>query len=232
MSPYKVALETYEGPVDLLLYFIHRDKLDVLDIPIARLTDDFISYIETIGTDLEELAEFLLMASILLRWKMKVLLRESLQNDEEQVEEPVTLSRILEEFNRYRETAGFLEEKREHNLRYYPRGQEAKVEQKGNINDLLKTFAALIERERPTQPMLLTRDDWTIEEAADWLKATLTRKRRFTFFAAMRERRSSVFDMLVLFLAILEQVRLRKVAVNQPKPFADFTVEALAGSRA
>lgn len=224
MSPYKVSLPVYEGPVDLLLYFVQRDKLDVLDVPVARLADEFIRYVETMGADIEELADFLLMAAILLRWKMRVLLRESIDQEQGLTEEPVTLSRILEEFNRYRETAGFLEVRREDNLRYYPRGSETQVESKGVLADLLNSFAAMLERERPRQPLLLTRDDWTVEEAVDWLKDTLQTRPRFRFFEVMRERRSSIFDMLVLFLAILEQTRLRIVRVTQNEAFEDFDV--------
>jgi len=230
LSPYRVSLEVYEGPVDLLLYFVHRDKLDVLDIPVARLADEFIAYVQTMGADIEELSEFLLMAAILLRWKMRVLLRESTIQEEPQ-EEPVTLSRILAEFARYRRTAEFLEEKRESNLRHYPRGQTAKVQTKGELRDLLACFVALLERERPRRPLVLSRDDWTVEEATDWLRRTLSARKRFAFFAAMRERRSSVFDMLVLFLAVLEQVRLRQVRITQPEPFSDFTVEAVQPMR-
>jgi chromatin segregation and condensation protein Rec8/ScpA/Scc1 (kleisin family) len=139
--------------------------------------------------------------------------------------EPVTLSRILEEFQRYRETADFLAQSRDKNIRCYPRGQETSVEAKGELADLLRTFALLLERTRKRKPMLLTRDDWTIEDATDWLHQTLTECKSFSFFTTMRERRSSVFDMLVLFLAVLEQLRLNKVRVSQPQPFADFTVE-------
>jgi segregation and condensation protein A len=224
LSPYRVSLPAYEGPVDLLLYFVHRDKLDVLDIPVARLADEFIAYVQTMGADLSELAEFLLMASILLRWKMRVLLRESI-HEEEEISEPVTLSRILAEFARYRQTAAFLQERREHNLRRYPRGQKITPEGEGRITDLLQSFSVLLERERPRQPMLLTRDDWTIEEAGDWLMATLARQKRFEFFATMRSRQTSIFDTLILFLAVLEQLRLRTIRVSQPEPFADFVVE-------
>ncbi|MEA3312316.1 MAG: ScpA family protein [candidate division WOR-3 bacterium] len=227
MSPYRVSLEAYEGPVDLLLYFVHRDKLDVLDIPVARLADEFIAYVQTMGADLSELADFLLMASILLRWKMRALLRESIY-EEEEIHEPVTLSRILSEFVRYRQTAAFLEEQREHNLRHYPRGQKITPEGEGKITDLLQSFSVLLERERPRQPMLLTRDDWTVEDATAWLHHTLATRKKFSFFATMRERRSSIFDMLILFLAVLEQLRLRKIKVTQPEPFADFVVEPLS----
>jgi segregation and condensation protein A len=226
LSPYRVSLPAYEGPVDLLLYFVHRDKLDVLCIPIAQLADEFIAYVQTMGADLEELADFLLMAAILLRWKMRALLRESIY-EEEEAREPVTLSRILEEFRRYRETAAFLEERREDNLRRYPRGQEITIQGKGKITDLLRSFSTLLERERPRQPMLLTRDDWTVEEATGWLHDTLRRVKRFRFFTTMRERQASIFDMLVLFLAVLEQLRLRRIMVTQPEPFADFVVEAV-----
>jgi len=226
LSPYRVSLEVYEGPVDLLLYFVHRDKLDVLDIPVARLADEFIAYVQTMGADLSELADFLLMASILLRWKMRALLRESIY-EEEEIHEPVTLSRILSEFARYRQTAAFLEEQREHNLRYYPRGQKITPEGEGKITDLLQSFSVLLERERPRQPMLLTRDDWTIEEATGWLHETLAARKKFSFFTTTRERRSSIFDILILFLAVLEQLRLREIRVTQSEPFADFVVEAV-----
>lgn len=226
MSPYRVSLEAYEGPVDLLLYFVYKDKLDVLRIPVARLADEFIAYVQTMGADLSELADFLLMASILLRWKMRVLLRESIQSEEE-TPEPVTLSRILSEFARYRETAAFLEERRELNLRYYPRGQKITPEGEGRITELLQSFSVLLERERPRQPMLLTRDDWTIEDATGWLHDTLLRVKKFRFFETMRERQTSIFDMLILFITVLEQLRLRKIRITQPEPFADFTIEVV-----
>ncbi|MBN2379412.1 segregation/condensation protein A [candidate division WOR-3 bacterium] len=226
MSPYRILLPAYEGPVDLLLYFVKRDKLDVLDIPVARLADEFIAYVETIGADIEELAEFLLMATVLLYWKMRVLLRESVAT-EEQIEEPVSLTRILEDFARYRETAGFLAESREANLRRYPRGHEVIIETRGDLVNLLGAFHELLERERPLKPLLLTRDDWGMEDATAWLYHTLSQKKRFRFFETMRERRSSVFDMLVLFLTVLEQLRLNRIKVTQPEPFADFLVETV-----
>ncbi|MBD3285582.1 hypothetical protein GF359_03950 [candidate division WOR-3 bacterium] len=228
MSPYRVSLPVYEGPVDLLLYFVKRDKLDILDIPVARLADEFIAYVETIRPGIDELSQFLLMAAVLLNWKMRILLRESIIS-EEHPEEPVTLARILADFARYKETAGFLEERRTDNLRRFPRGHEVKIEASGNLKDLLKTFELLIERRRPQRPLTMSRDDWTIEEATEWLSDTLKREGKFRFFDSMKERRSSVFDMLVVFLAVLEQLRLNNVRVNQPEPFADFTVEAVSG---
>jgi len=225
LSPYRVSLPVYEGPVDLLLYFVKRDKLDILDIPVARLADEFIAYVETMSPGIDELSEFLLMAAVLLHWKMRILLRESVIT-EELSEEPVSLARILEDFTRYKETVGFLAECRQDNVRRYPRGHETRIETSGSLGDLLKTFELLLERNRPQRPMMMSRDDWTVEDAADWLHETLKTQKSFRFFETMRERRSSVFDMLVLFLTVLEQLRMKKIKVSQPEPFADFTVKA------
>jgi chromatin segregation and condensation protein Rec8/ScpA/Scc1 (kleisin family) len=76
--------------------------------------------------------------------------------------------------------------------------------------------------------MLLTRDDWTVEDATAWLHHTLATRKKFSFFVTMRERRTSLFDMLILFLAVLEQLRLRTIRITQPEPFADFVVEPLS----
>lgn len=222
---YRVSLEVFEGPVELLLYFIHRDKLDVLDVPVAKLADEFVAYVKTMGAELSELADFLLMGSILLRWKVRLLLRESMEEDQEEIEEPVSLSAILSEFARYKETASFLAERRSENLRRYPRGQETEIQGEGEVDKLVESFAALLERERPRQPMVLSREEWTIEDAAAWLETTLTQRKRFSFFEVMRERRAGVWDILILFLAVLEQLRLKRIRVVQPKPFADFLVE-------
>ncbi|SVD74916.1 uncharacterized protein METZ01_LOCUS427770, partial [marine metagenome] len=122
---YKVQLEQFEGPLDLLLYFIKRDELDIYDIPISEITAD---YMETIQASKEvniaTAGEFIHMAATLMRIKSKMLLPLSFHDEEDDIEDPrLPLVRQLLEYKRYKEAAQSLDSMAEVRSHYFARGK-------------------------------------------------------------------------------------------------------------
>ena len=127
---YKIKLDNFEGPLDLLLFFIHRDKLNIYDIPISHITNEFLEYLKMMEIlNVESAGEFIVMASMLMRIKSKMLLpRESGELDDE-VEDPRSdLVQKLLEYRQYKEASieiAILNEKRS---QLYPRGMDIPIE--------------------------------------------------------------------------------------------------------
>ena len=123
---YKVKLENFAGPLDLLLYFIRRDEIDVYDIPIARITEEYMETLEIMETlNLNVAGEFILMAATLMRIKAKMLLPKPQLSDEDEVEDPrAELVQQLLEYQRFKEMAYDLDKLAMERRKYHPRGFE------------------------------------------------------------------------------------------------------------
>ena len=124
---YRVHLDQFEGPLDLLLFFIWRDELDVHDIPIARITDEYLAYVRLLEQiDLDGAADFIFMAALLIQIKARMILPQPEGSEEGEAEDPrrALVERLLE-YMRYKEAAGVLERRWEAQHRLYPRGAAA-----------------------------------------------------------------------------------------------------------
>ena len=122
---YQVKVDNFEGPMDLLLFFIQRDKLNIYDIPIAHITKEFLDYMKMMDMmNIDLGGEFVYMASLLMKIKARMLLPVS-DEDEEQIEDPRTpLVQRLLEYQQYKKMSEELQEKFTNHSVYYPRGQE------------------------------------------------------------------------------------------------------------
>ena len=223
-----VELERFEGPLDLLLHLIREQDLDIFDIPIARITDQFLKAIEGIDVlGLDRAGEFLEMASTLIRIKARMLLPRR-PDDSGELEDPrAELVRRLLEYEHFRDAADRLEDAEADRSRHYARGyvpprptpDPAELELDVDWGDLWDAFHELIERVRPAEAHRVRGRTVTLEEKVELILDTLSRLTRVEFHDLLRGHADRLHAVATL-LAGLELARRREVAMRQSAPFA------------
>ncbi|MFB6465946.1 segregation/condensation protein A [Cytobacillus sp. Hz8] len=241
---YKVKIDAFEGPLDLLLHLINRLEIDIYDIPVAEITEQYLLYIHTMNElELDVASEFLVMAATLLAIKSKMLLpkqEEELLDDEfemEMEEDPRDeLVERLIEYRKYKEAASdlkYLESERgliftkpPSDLSEY--SKEAKKEVKDinvSLYDMLAAFQKLLRRKKLQKPLAtkITRQEIPIETRMGEIITVLQkRKQRMNFFDLFPFEDKE--HIVVTFLAILELMKRNELLVEQEANFADIFV--------
>ena len=228
---YQVKTENYAGPMDLLLFFIQRDKLNIYDIPIAQITREFLDYMkmmEMMNIDLG--GEFVYMASMLMRIKAKMLLPVS-GEDDELVEDPrVPLVQRLLEYQQYKKMGDQLQEKYNDHGVHYPRGQEMECQkQNGQKHELIHNitlftlssiFQELIHRLPDVNPYELNEDPIHLDEQIAFLREQISSAKRLHFTTLLPVLKTRL-RIIVTFMAILEMLRTNQIRVEQDDPFGE-----------
>ena len=228
---YQVKTENYAGPMDLLLFFIQRDKLNIYDIPIAQITREFLDYMkmmEMMNIDLG--GEFVYMASMLMRIKAKMLLPVS-GEDDELVEDPrAPLVQRLLEYQQYKEMGDQLQEKYNDHTVHYPRGQEMEYQKQNeqkhepihNITlfTLSSIFQELIHRLPDVNPYELHEDPIHLDEQIAFLREQISSAKRLHFTTLIPVLKTRL-RIIVTFMAILEMLRTNQIRVEQDDPFGE-----------
>ena len=233
MIDYKLKLDVFEGPLELLMHLIDKNKLNIYDIPIAEVTEQYMAYIkawEEFNLDLA--SEFLLMAASLLLIKSKMLLpRIPKDEDEEDTQDPreELIARLLE-YKKYRSAADTLAEKLQVQTQFMTR-QPTVIKVKpaipqGNLEGLLQAFAGLWESFSP-EPTVILREDFSVQDKMYDMVTLLHTKGRIEFGETINRSRSKL-EMLASFLALLELLRLKRIAIFQDSLFGPIYV-ALVG---
>lgn len=241
-NKYVISLPDFEGPLDLLLFFIKRDELNIYDIPIAKITEEFLLYTQVLKElDLERAGEFVVMASMLMQIKAKMLIpkEERLPDELDDEEDPrMELVRKLLEYKQYKEVSEELKEREEQNRYVFYREffdadtaiyDEPTAEQllkNATLFDLLKTFKRALEK-APKQATKhkVEQLNYNVEEQADYIISVLNTGVQSTFFALVSglER----IGIIVTFLALLELVKNRFVGCEQTEDFEDMIIYKL-----
>jgi segregation and condensation protein A len=224
---YRVVLESFEGPLDLLLYLIKRDEIDIYDIPIARVTEQYLEHVRLMqALDLEVAGEFLVMAATLMRIKAKMLLpKPEVEGDEGDEEDPRDeLVRRLLEYRRFKNAAERLKERAEERRRLLgrtrldleapERDEPPEVEIPVDLVGLLRTFAQLIERAPRMEPYEVILDEYTLEEKVEEIERRLAHTEEFEF-TELFARQARRMEVIVTFIAVLELLRLQRIRLRQ-----------------
>lgn len=231
---YKIRLPNFEGPFDLLLYFIKRDEVNIYDIPIAKITKEFLNYIRLIQYfDLELAGEFILMASNLMYIKAQMLLPRSNQEDAENGEDPRTnLVQRLLEYKQIKEGAADLKTlEEEQRYTYYRELFEVDMRlvddtenyKNTSLFDLLKAFKKVIDRGKYEDVQHhINFEPITIEEKANLIIDKLKSKARISFFELTKG--LSRAHIVVTFLAILDMIKGKKIIIMQQDNFEDIVI--------
>ncbi|MGR3309966.1 MAG: segregation and condensation protein A [Candidatus Brocadiales bacterium] len=232
-ATYKVDLDSYNGPLDLLLYLIQKDEIDIYDIPIARITEQYVNYLDALNVlKLNAAGDFLVMAATLMHIKSKTLLPPTVLEEEEDIEDPRSeLVKQLLEYKRYKETAGVFAKKAEIRSMRFPRqinsnfaNQEAEFLMDDiDLWDLVKAFSRLMEQTMGDVSTTIVADDTPVHI---YMSMVLERLQAvpslllFELFSEFRERER----IIGIFLALLELIRLRRVLIEQASEPLDIRI--------
>ncbi len=232
MGAYEVKLERFEGPLDLLLHLIQRDEIDIYDIPIARITQQYLSYIELMRLlDLDVAGEFLVMAATLMRVKAKMLLPTPPQGEEEEIDPRDELVQRLLEYRQFKEVSGTLKTREEHRRLEYERGMVPGDEEAGplplapaTLFHLLDALNRVLSRLPARTVMELEGEAYDIEEKIDRIQSRVRVAGRLSFETLLSECRSRL-EMIVTFLALLELLKMNRLSAVQRGNFDEIVLE-------
>lgn len=227
---YAVDLDVFQGPMDLLLYLIRKDEIDIYDIPIAKITSQYLKYVEMLKLlNLENAGEYILMAATLIRIKAQMLLPHD-PGDEDDLDPREELTRALLEYRKYKEAAEILEENRVLEARLTPVAcvvdglrTETTVLGETTLYDLLAAFRGVVSRIDSEENYLVAHDEITVDDRVKVILAFLADHEFATFedlFADVRVKLIAI----VTFMAILEMVRLRRITVRQAALFSELRI--------
>ena len=222
-----VILEAFEGPLDLLLYLIRRQNLDVLDIPIADITKQYMSYIELMDNlDLEVAAEYLLMAAMLAEIKSRMLLPRPEEEDEEN-DPRAELVRRLQEYERYQKAAEDVAELPRMERDIFPASAEPPVierrapEPDVDMKELMIAFQEVLQRADMFTTHHIRREPLSVRERMSMLLAAVSDNNEgFTEFTSLFTAEEGRIGVVVTFLAVLELVKESMIDFVQSEPFA------------
>jgi len=232
---YKIKLDTFEGPLDLLLFFIKRDELDIYDIPISSITKEFLEYVNLIKMlDLEVAGDFILMASTLMHIKARMLLPREIDEKGEEIDPRSELVKALLEYKRYKEMSEELSffESNQRMLKY--RGnfssdlKEAPHEfetllKNVSIYDLAKAFKKAIEQVKEVPVHEIKKEIVSIDEQVDFIFGMLNDKGEIEFLILVKNITEKI-RIVVTFIALLELVKSGTIGVKESLNFNDFII--------
>lgn len=236
---YSIKIEKFEGPFDLLFHLIEKNKIDIYDIPIADITEQYINYLEAMSEmDLEIASEFLVMASTLIYIKSKMLLPKNKNIEEDQEIDPreELVARLLE-YKKYKMIAEDLKEREkiQHMVFYkYPDviENEGLKPQLVNLNpdDLFEAFSRILEKsqnetlkENSDFPRIIYKEKVSVAKKVRDIVNILKNNKVIKFFSLF-DIKSSKMDKIATFLAVLELIKLKKVIIEQIKDFDDIVI--------
>ncbi len=237
-NKYKIKIENFEGPLDLLCHLIDKNKMDICDVKISEITDQYIEYLnEMERMNLEIASEFLIMASTLLYLKSKSLLPSNDIEDEKELTEEELLRRIIE-YKKYKEVTSKFREACEENYKRFFKVPEIielpkqKLEvsyTKEIIPDIYKEIVEKNEQKvnqnaQNIQKIAIT-DTYTVESKVKVMFKELLHKKRFIFNKLFSTKKCNKQEVVTAFTGLLELSRRSKVITEQEELFGDITVE-------
>src|SRR5258706_14880260 len=236
MPEYKVKFEVFEGPLDLLLYLIKKEEVDIYDVNLTQLATQFIEYIDVMRLlDLEIAGEFLVMASTLMYIKSRELLpldKQVQTEGEDDGEDPRwELIRQLVEYKKFKDAAGQLQALEARQEDIFPRlpvkpefAPEVPGKPDVTLFDLLNAVSAILKRVTQKEDSRdVFEDKWTVSEKIEMVMKTLTERPRVRFSELFASAMSRT-EVVVTFLALLELIRLKQLVVAQTEPFAEIDI--------
>ena len=236
-NKYKIKLENFEGPLDLLVHLIDKNKMDIYDINLSEITDQYIEYInEMEKMNLEVTSEFLVMASTLLYLKSKNLLPNQ-ENDEQELTEEELLQRIID-YKKYKEITKMLKEmyKNSNTVIFKTPEQielpKQKLEKEYKKEIIAEMYADIIERSaerlnknaKKIEKIAIT-ETYTVADKVKVMFKELLHNKKFVFNRLFPSKKCSRPEIVTAFSGLLELSRRNKVLTSQPELFGDITVE-------
>jgi Uncharacterized conserved protein len=232
---YKIKLDKFEGPLDLLLFFINRDELDIYDIPIAKITGEFLQYVNLIKMlDLEVAGDFILMASTLMHIKVRMLLPREIDEKGEEIDPRADLIAALLEYKKYKEMS--------EELSFFESIQR-KISFRGNFSldskesppeydillknitifDLAKAFKKAIEGLKPQPVHEIQKINITIDEMIEYILNRLNSEIEVHFLSLVDTMKEKI-RIIITFVALLELTKSGAVLIKESPDYNDFVL--------
>tara|TARA_B100000475_G_scaffold82372_1_gene59301 strand:+ start:199 stop:921 length:723 start_codon:yes stop_codon:yes gene_type:complete len=235
---FNIKLENFEGPLDLLLYFIKRDKIDIYDIPITQITNEYISVIDEAKTlDVSIAGEFLFMASLLLRIKTQMLLPRQVDEESLDIDDPrIDLVAQLLEYKKYKNIANKLKNLHFENKDTFFRSSTKVVyDQSPDISDFLqevtlyeisKIFKEAIEN-APTQDSFeIYRETVSLKDQKEFILQKL-KTNKISSLKKLVKKLETKIEIIVTFLALLEMIKQSEIICLQKENFKDIEIKLI-----
>jgi segregation and condensation protein A len=232
MEPSKpvVDLEIFQGPLDLLLYLIQKNEINIYDIPIATITQQYLEHLELMEElNLNVAAEFILMAVQLIEMKIRMLLPKPPVEEGMGEDLRAPLVEQLLDYQKFKLAALHLKEKESQGELYWARPQtfdpEADRDElvEASLYDLVHAFAFLLKRTGKKEALAIQPDEFTVKEKIQELSELLEQQESFSLMEHAKKLETRI-EMIVLFLAILEMLRLSMLRIYQGELFGDILV--------
>lgn len=239
-----VKLEVFEGPLDLLLHLIEKNKIDIYDIPIVTITDQYLDYIKQMETeDMNVMSEFLVMAATLLDIKCRMLLPKEVNEEGEEEDPRAELVQKLLEYKMYKYMSFELRDRqvdaakswykkpmlpKEVEDYQYPINYEELMGDM-NLTKLHKIFKSVMKRQEDkidpirSQFGKIEKDEINLEEKQNYIEEYVKNHKRFSF-RGLLEKQGSKMEIIVTFLAVLEMMKQGIISIEQEDTFADIII--------
>jgi segregation and condensation protein A len=224
---FKLELGEFAGPLDLLLYLIKQEQANIFDIPIAKITDEYLRYIRLMKSlDISIAADFIVMAATLIEIKSRMLLPKELTFDgEEEIEDPrQELVNQLLEYEKFKRASEMLYERSTIEEAIFTRGQiesdENNLEVSATVFDLLKVFQKIMERHKEEVQMEIAREEMSLSEMIKSLKKRIFELKTLNLLEFFKEIKTRN-ELVLAFIAVLEIVRTESVKLQQTQTFGD-----------
>lgn len=234
---YEVKIDAFEGPLDLLLHLIKESKVDIWDIKIVDITDQYLNYIKSMQElNLNVASEYLVMASELMEMKSKMLLPRYKDEEEEEIDPREQLIHKLVEYQKYKDMTESFKELEEVRHEFYTKAPESLKEYANDdtvitsdvtLEDLMKAFEKFLKRKELEKPLstTVTKKEITVEERRNSIRFILKDQKKVDFF--------ELFDVVtkeyivVTFLAVLEMAKKQELTIYQENNFDNIICEAV-----
>jgi segregation and condensation protein A len=239
-SPFSILVgEVYDGPLDLLLDLIRKQDIDIYDIPIARITSQFLAYVDRLkSTDVDVAGEFIYTASLLIHIKSKMLLPRAPVGEDDQAEDPrrELVERLLEH-ERFKNAAQMLLEKQmleaaswtNPGLREFKHDEGTEPEIAADTVDLVRVFREILERARTRPVINVDEESVTVGQMMQFLTRRLTMEDKPVALKKLLRHSHSERALIAMFLALLELVRLQAILLRQDRAFSDILIKKNTG---
>jgi len=236
MAEYKVQFEVFEGPLDLLLYLVKKEEVDIYQVNLTRLATQFLEYVDVMRElDLDIAGEFLVMAATLMYLKSRELLPVDQQvageGEEEDGEDPRwELIRKLVEYKKFKDAAAQLQEFESRQAGTYqrqapkPEAERPPVRKEASVFDLVAAVTIILKRvQQRGEARDIFEDKWTVSEKIEFIRQMLASRHGLTF-TELFGRATSRSEVVVTFLALLELIRLHVLFATQAEPFGEIQI--------
>ncbi|HSY04220.1 MAG TPA: segregation/condensation protein A [Acidobacteriaceae bacterium] len=235
-SPFTVTVgQVYDGPYDLLLDLVRKQNIDIYDIPIAKITAQFLAYVEHIkASDVDAAGEFIYMSALLIHIKSKMLLPRSPADSPEEAEDPrrELVERLLEH-ERFRNAAQMLQQKRQleeaswtnPGMREFREIADSDQDIAADTLDLVRVFREVLERAKNRPILDVSEDAITVRQMIDFVRRRLMMEERPVALSKILANTRSPNAVIAMFLALLELVRLQAILLRQDRGFSEIFIK-------